>query len=434
MSNYVRTPPVLNKSFTSGTFFTQGIPNNTDLDNDKHFFTSLFTSNIGTSNSVFVHQKPLVEITPAQLSSGSLTSNSMIPSSNYNVIKVDIKNKGEKDDPTYTSNILLNIHYSLTPNLGDATTKYSTIIQGGTNFYRNYPIENQYFGVSIKNLDPANEAIFEGKVTLSKYTQYSVPSQIKDPINRFSLSNVVRDGNNFTDDVLLNRVEDVFQTARIGTCDNILATRQTLWNNGTAFNFTSNTSTDVVVKSFSPSDTGLVSISGKDEFDQKKEDIITLAGTSNVFAINSYKVIDNILCLGDFNNEGKVIVSRLTNGEVMNVMDPEAGRSTSLIYVVPDDTNAVVRTLNINGRSSLNTKTKFKLYKVVNNLRNVLVYQNDIRDDMININIPIEIKLVAGETIYAELTSLNIGGVLGDSVYDAKLNIFEYNDSNSSIL
>ena len=53
---------------------------------------------------------------------------------------------------------------------------------------------------------------------------------------------------------------------------------------------------------------------------------------------------------------------------------------------------------------------------------------------MININIPIEIKLVAGETIYAELTSINIGGVLGDSTYDAKLNIFEYNDSSSSIL
>ncbi len=432
MSNYVRTPPAVNKSFISGTYFNQGIPNNTELDNDKHFYTSLFTSNIGTSNTSFVHQKPIIQYTPEQLS-GSLTSNSMIPSSNYNVIKVDIKNKG-RDDPDYRSNILLNIHYSLTPTLEDATTKYSTIIEGGSNFYRNYPIENQYFGVSIKNLDPANDAVFDGKITLSKFTQYSVPSQIKDPINRFSLSNVVRQGNDFTDDVLLDRVEDVFQTARIGTCDNILATRQTLWNNGSAFNFTSNTATDVVLKSFSPSDTGQVIITGKDEFENKVEDILTLAGTSNVFAINSYKVVDDLVCIGDFNNQGKVIVSRLTDGEVMNVMDAEAGRSTSLIYVVPDDTKSIVRTLNINGRSSLNTKTKFKLYKVVDNLRNVLVYQNDIRDDMININIPIEIMLIAGETIYAELTSLNIGGGLGDSVYDAKLNIFEYNVSGSSIL
>lgn len=433
MSNYVRTAPSINKSFTSGTYFNQGIPNNTDLSNDKHFYTSLFTSNIGTSNTSFVHQKPQIQYTPDQLS-GSLTSNAMIPSSNYNVIKIDIKNKGEWNQNDYGSNILLNVHYSLTPSLADATTKYSTIIQGGTNFYRNYPIENQYFGVSIKNLDPANEAVLDGKITLSKYTQFDVPSQIKDPINRFSLSNINRNANNFSDDVLLNRVEDVFQTARIGTCDNILATRQTLWNNGTAFNFTSNTATDVVLKSFSPSDTGQVSITGKDEFENKVEDIVTLAGTSNVFAVNNYKVIDEIVCLGDFNNQGKVIVSRLTDGEVMNVMDAEAGRSTSLIYVVPDDTKAILRTLNINGRSSLNTQTKFKLYKVVDNLRNVLIYQNDIRDDMININIPIEIMLDAGETVYAELTSLNVGGGLGDSVYDAKLNIFEYNESSSSIL
>jgi hypothetical protein len=432
MSNYVRTPPTLNKSFTSGTYFTQGIPNNTDLDNDKHFYTSTFTSNIGTSNTVFVHQLPQIQYTPSGLS-GSLTSNAMIPSSNYNVIKVDLKNKGEWNETNYGSNIQVNIHYSLTPNLGDATTKYSTIVQGGNNFYRNYPIENQFFGVSIKNLDPARPAVLNGKITLSKYTQFSVQSQIKDPINRFSLSNVDRNANNFSDDVLLGRVEDVFQTARIGTCDNILATRQTVWNNASAFNFTSNTATDVVIKSFSPSDTGLVSISGKDEFNQKKEDVIQLAGTSNAFAINNYKVVDNILCLGDFNNQGKVIASRLNNGEVLNVMDAEAGRSTSLIYVVPDDTKAILRTLNINGRSSLNTKTKFKLYKVVNNLRNVLIYQNDIRDDMININIPIEIMLDAGETVYGELTSLNVGGALGDSVYDAKLNIFEYNIDRDSI-
>ena len=420
----------INKTLTSGSYPTQGLQGHTSVNGNHHFLQSIFTSNIGMSNTCVILQTAPVEQYTQQnwdnIQNGLeyYTSNGMTPCSEFNVIKVDFRPK---------TNVKLNIHYAENGKLNDATIRYSTIIDANENFYRNYPVENQFFSVSIKNLSEDLPSIVSGSVSLSQYTQYSAPSQIKDSSNRFSLATRVRNGNDYNDDVILDRLQDVVQVDRLGVVDSIVALEQTIFNNDSHFNFTSNISTDIVAFSSSNFDTGSIIITGKSQEDTKITDIIELNGTSIVFGINNYKMIDNITTLDNFNNDGKITIARISNGEVMNVMDADAGRSTSLIYLCPDNTNSVCKSLNINGRSGLNTQTLLKLYKVVNNLRKQLVYQNNIKDGIINENIDIDIKLNSGEVLYGVLNSSNKTSNSGTSQYACKLNLIEYSINTEAI-
>jgi len=422
-------PPLIgNKSLLSGTYPVQSIGRQSSLQYETGaVITNVgnFTSNIGTAN-IGVPLNGNVEYTATSLF--NTTSNIMCPTTNFNIIKLDI------DNSTGDTDIILDVYYSTENNFSKSKKRYTTIIERGELFYRNYPVENTYFNFTCRNPDEANRAKFKGRCSLSRYTQFNTPTQINDKIDRFTLGDVARVANNYEDDILIGRVQDVVKTDRLGITDSITQTKMTLWNNPSAFNFTSNSTTDIVARSDSATDLMDILISGKDSLDKKVTETITLNGTSNVSGFLSYKVVDDMVVTTNGTNTGNVVIARSTNGEVMNYMNANAGRSTSMIYTCPENTVAIIREFSLNGFTTLNTESKVKLYKVEDNKRSIQVYQNNTRDAQIIENQHLEISLNAGETLYGEIDSSQVTSNLGDSFFSSRLNVLEYSLSTEKII
>ena len=270
-------PPLIqNKSLSSGTYPVQSIGRQSTLQYETAAVIAKvgnFTSNIGTAN-IGVPLNGNVEYTAASLF--NTTSNIMVPTTNFNIIKLDI------DNSTGDTDIILDVYYSTENNFRQSKKRYTTIIERGELFYRNYPVENTYFNFTCRNPDEANRAKFKGRCSPSRYTQFNTPTQLNDKIDRFTLGDVARVANNYEDDILIGRVQDVVKSDRLGITDSITQTKMTLWNNPSAFNFTSNSTTDIVARSDSATDLMDILISGKDSLDKKVTETITLNGTSNV--------------------------------------------------------------------------------------------------------------------------------------------------------
>ncbi len=416
-SNFVQNTPLIARQFMSGGLIPQGDGIRSNMENVFNIRGGEFTSNIGTSNTIFPIQRFEVATTD---SSASYSSNAMLSTNQFNIIKADIHNKGNQ-------NIKLNIHYSQKNSLQDSKIKYSTVIGAGETFYRNYPVENDYFAFSIDNLGESF-SITDGLVSLSKYTQYNAPSQIVDTVGRYALADNSRILNNFYDDIHLGRQGDARITDRIGVVSGLSNSfYQNITNVVGLFNYTANIARPIVVRSSSNTDTGTVTIRGKNQFSKIVEEDITLAGTSNAFAIEEYTMIDDIRC-NDFENYGDLIVAGRDDGVIYNFADTGAGRSTTLSYIAPHDGRTILKTLRIDGVLSLETNTDIEIYKLSNTYSSLL-YKNNSNDGVLNDVIELDTILNEGEAVYGVLSSSNI---TSDTRISTLLKVVEYNTADQN--
>jgi len=416
-SNFIQFQPPKSKALQSGNFLSQGIGIKSNINDNASFNGNKFNIELFSSNVAYPFNFGTQTVGVAT-DYANFASNSMVASADFNIIKTSIDNYGEGD-------IKLRVLYNHEQNIKTSVERYSTTIKAGEIFYRNYPVENEYFSMSIENTTQANTRV-KGKVTLSKFTQFNAPAQVEDTINRFSLAGLTRETNEYRDDILIDRIEDVTKATRLGVVDTIQSLEQTIYNAGDSFNFTSNTAQDLVVRSTEASDSGKeVLITGLGLGDTTSSNKITLAGTSNAFSLTSFKWIDNMTMV-DSNNTGKLTCASLASGEVFNVMDAEAGRSTSLIYGCPTNKKSVLKDIKINGRSGLECATKVELYKVKNNLYKTLLYKNNAVDSELNNYVSLNEGLTAGDVVYGTLTSANTASALGDSAVSVLMNVYEY--------
>tara|TARA_R110000744_G_scaffold71533_5_gene144193 strand:+ start:2033 stop:3304 length:1272 start_codon:yes stop_codon:yes gene_type:complete len=419
-SNFIQFQPPKSKALQSGSFLNQGIGIKSNINDNASFNGNTFNTSILGSNVAYPFNFG-VQTVGVATDYANFGSNSMVASGDFNIIKTSINNYG-------AGNIKLRVLYNHDQNIKTSVERYSTTIKAGELFYRNYPVENEYFSMSIENTEQAGSTgtSVKGKVTLSKFTQFNAPAQVEDTINRFALADLSRATNEFKDDILIDRIEDINKATRLGIVDTIQSLEQTIYNEGQAFNFTSNTSQDVVIRSTEASDSGKdVLITGLGIGDTTATDRVTLTGTSNAFSVSSFKWIDNMTMV-DSNNSGKLTCASVATGEVYNVMDADAGRSTSLIYGCPTNKKSVLKDIKINGRSGLECATKINLYKVKNNLYKTLLYKNNAVDSELNNYIKINEGLSAGDLVYGTLTSANTASALGDSAVSVLMNVYEY--------
>lgn len=420
MSNFVQIQPLKSRRLQSGNFLSQGIGMKSNINDNASFNGHIFNTELVSSNVAYPFN---FGVQTAGLSTDykNFSSNSMIASADFNVIKMSIDNYGLSD-------IKIRVLYNHEQNIKTSVARYSTTIKSGELFYRNYPVENEFFSLSIQNTGGlgSDKTNVKGKVTLSKFTQFNAPAQVEDTINRYSLTNLSRPTNDFNHDVLVDRIEGITKATRLGVVNSIQSLEQTIYNEGHSFDFTSNTAQDVVIRSTSASDSGKeVLITGLGIGDTTVTDRITLTGTSNAFAVTSFKWIDNLTMI-DSNNTGKLTCASLSNGDVFNIMDTNAGRSTSLIYGCPTGKKSVLKDIKINGRSGLECDTKVELYKVKNNLYKTLLYRNNARDSELNNYVRLNEGLDAGDLVYGHLTSSNTASALGDSSVSVLMNVYEY--------
>ncbi len=421
-SNFVKISPKIKPSLQSGSFFPNNNASKASNINNQ-VLVGNFDTTVNSGNITYPFNND-VQIFNTQTDFVGFSSNSMFDSGNYNVIKTQILNNSP-------DTINLHVRYCNDNDVTKSQLKYTTTIDPEELFYRNIPVRNQYFQIAVEGVSDSGEATgnIQGELTLSRYTQMNIPTQIDEKVTSNDMAMNDRSINSFNDDVVLGRRSDVHKATRLGISDSITALEKTVWNANGLFNFTSNTATDLVLRSTSALDTGIdIVITGVDFADKIATDRITLAGTSNAFAITSFKVITDMRMV-DETNVGVIKCASLTNN-TFNYMDAGAGRSTSLIYMSPDKRSAVVQSLNISGRTTLNTDTHLELYKIENLNKKTLLYKDNRTDCELNNTVELNEPLTGTDIIYGVLKSSNVGIVgFGDSPYSCLLNVFEYDDN-----
>jgi hypothetical protein len=435
-SNYTKVAPNIKKSLISGTSFSQGSFPKSNLNNNSGFRFSDFTSNIGSSNTCF----PLNHNFQTALVGDYSSSNLMIPSDEFNVIKVDISTQNT------IQNTRLDVFYGHNQSLDNSSIRYSTIIQSGSNFYRNYPVENKFFSISLKNLDDSAEGSSEvkGSVTLSKYTQYNAPVQMSDQIDRFTMGTLERQANDFNFDIINGRISDVKKVERIGEMpSNYGNPEQIVWGIDAFNNFAlSEDFRPLVLRSegVSPNNGNKqVIIEGIATGDIFVTELVTLApGTSNAFTISEYKFVGNMYFQDGGENEAdNLVAADRDTGTIYNYIDGSSTTSTSLLYTCPSETSAIIHDINLNGRTNLVNGSYFNLSKVnYSSNSRTNIYQNRTIDDSLNTVIPLNYKLEAGDCLIGSM----LGGTTsntesqGDTTIFSRLNIYEFSNSDSKVI
>ncbi len=438
MSKFVASAPKLPKSFQSGQFLG-GTLNKPNIDNlVGGFGGSTFTSNIIGSQTIYPFLNNEVSTTEGVYT--AFTSNAMINTDNFNIIKLDLGSVGDYK-------VKVSALYSHTNDIRDSYIKYSTIIEANQPFYRNYPVENNFFQLALTKVEGGDDThqIIKGDINLTKFTEFNTPSQLSDTINRFNMSLINRQGNEYIDDVLIGRLDDVKKTSRVGICDSITVLKQNVWNFNGNEDFSNLTNTACVIRSSSVSDIGLkVRVKGwsGDVSTQLEEEIVELDGTSNIGIITEFKAISDMRILGAdqtagvYTNTGEVEIYRFGTNELLSQMEKGYGRQSSLQYICPPSYKSVIKQLQVNGRTAYNLESKLSLYRVEGEYGNKeLIYQNNMFDSEINNEVNLDIGLNPLDIVYGVIDSSNIGiPDMGDSQYSIRMNIIEYPTKTNSIL
>ena len=438
-SNYTKVAPSIKKSLISGTSFNQGSKPRTNLNDNYQFESSIFTSNIGSSNICYPFNYNFETNSYTDFDFGG-TSNAMIPSGDFNVIKVDLSTKQTTKDTK------LVIRYGHNNLIKDSTIRYSTIISPDTNFYRNYPIENEFFSLSLQNLDDTldQRSLINGRVSLAKYTQYNAPVQVSDEIDRFTMGTLVRKGNDYDNDVVLDRITDVKKVERIGIMPSDGGSAEhIIWGEAGRYNSFafSQDFRPLVLRSeggdFLNDNNKIVVIEGIATGNVFVTEDVTLAASSNAFTVGEYKFVGNMF-MKDKGLEGNyVICADKDTGIAYNIME-KSDRTTSMLYTVPDETDAIIKDVSVNGRTNLVNGSRFNLKRLnFTSNTSTTIYQNITTDSDINTTVPLNFKLNPGDCVVGEMIDGNgTSNIIRDGITSivSRMNIYEFSNSTDKVI
>ena len=456
----ISNPKYRSKSLQSGQYIVQGNGEGGFVDYNHNVNKySNFNFQVNTTNTYYPLNNAMVETGSTadinksfgegffgQTKDIAQTSNTMFKSGSYNVIKVELNTTKTPNEQA------INIFYSNDGEFKDAYRKYRTVVPSNSHFYRNYPIENDYFNIGIENLsnEDSNPADLSGKVSLSQYTQYNAPSQTQDLIDRYFFTDASRNVNDFVDDVVLStdqdgefkRFADIKPVSVLGITSSITNTDMINWDVNGSFEMTSNTFSDMVLVSDSNSDLNAkFLVDGTGINGVRVQETITCSGTSNTIGTLQYNFIDTIDYLEGGNgnkNVGNISVNRLTDGETLCFSQANSGRSTSLLRVMNEKECGVLKSISLSGRSGLLQKSKYELYHVRRDsdgsFKQKLIFHHFIQDGEVNQVFPLEIQLNPFDRLVGKIVSDATGSLLtGDSNFNAKVDIHIYNVNPSSV-
>lgn len=374
------------------------------------------------------------------------TSNAMFKSGSYNVIKVELNTTKTDNEQA------INVFYSNDGDFKNAVRKYRTVVPSNYHFYRNFPIENEYFNIGIENLTNVDSTTVDlsGKISLSKYTQYTAPAQSQDLIDRYFFTDASRLTNNFTDDVVLStdqdgefkRLADVKPLSVLGITSTISNTSMTNWDATGEFSMTSNTFSDIALVSDDAGDLNArFTVSGTGLNGKRQTETIICSGTSNTVGLLQYNFVDTIDYIdggGGSANVDDIFVNRLTNGETLCYSKDGSGRSTSLLHVMDEKESGVLKSISLSGRSGLLQRSRYELYKVTRatngDFHQELVFYHYIIDGEVNQVFPLDIQLNPFDRLVGRVRSAATGNFLtGDSMFNAKVDIHIYNVKPESV-
>lgn len=324
-----------------------------------------------------------------------------IPTSNFNVIKVSVDTLHSNNElETYLTLNVKQGHYQ-----EKLSTTYSTPIITGTNFYRNYPVENEFFNIEFENQYQSNIHA-NVSVELSRYTQFNPPTQLQDKVSWKELGNLNREGSNFNEDVALGQFDGVRQIDVFGFVENANTDRM-VCPIDVQPNL-SNVYAEVYAVSDSNLDTGEIFIEGDTDIslDGRISDGITLFGTSNsTISINRFRSLDSVRI--PFTNTGNVSIYHNGTTNALSYVPSGYARQTNALFYVSTRSEVIIEEVAIESLAVLQDG-ELRISQYDNSTFKKVLWSTKISDGHQSIIWTPNVKVDKENTVYAEIVNVTL--------------------------
>jgi len=348
-----------------------------------------------------------------------------ISTSNFNVIGVSVDTNIVNGNgfPINNDNDIIFLDVLQGQNKSDMVVSYSTPILPNNVFYRNYPVKNNLCNIRFRNEKSSNVHV-SYDISLSKFTQFNPPSQLGDDVEFAEMSNLIRSGNDFYDDVSREQFENAKIINRFGYLkDNVNSTQ--IISPILLEENTSNTFAEVFGISDSASDVFNMDISGEtDLFNLGRiNNRITLLGTSNsTISINRYKYIDTVDLLGN-NNTGNISIYKTGTLDAVAYIPKGFANVSSPIYYINKIEEGVLKEVKLNGSVKIqNGSVQVRLAQ--GSSVKTIWSSGIINSDVKNVWKP-DYKIPSNSTIYAIVEDIDTT-IYADERIDISMKILKY--------
>tara|TARA_R110002110_G_scaffold55132_2_gene157530 strand:+ start:318 stop:1550 length:1233 start_codon:yes stop_codon:yes gene_type:complete len=291
------------------------------------------------------------------LYNSSLTSNTMIDCNEVNIINLSLN----RSDTDYEYGFPIGVYYNESNDVDTAELVYQTEAEGGSLFFNQFPKRNRYIQFRALTASMTANVKIEGQVELSKYTQFTTNSQIRDTIDINAQANLSRIVNDYTLDLISEKLKGQFLNNRNGFMskyptsagETIIGSGEinepTLWS--------SLLTEQVNVKSDFAGDNAGLSIAGIDNNGNSVQEFVTLNGTSNVLTSKSFMSVDYAGILSNNTIVGNVSVNTATTGQLLNTIGQNRRQFSNVLINIPAGNLGLAKTLRINSLIDLRGAT-----------------------------------------------------------------------------
>ena len=412
-SRYFSAYPTINPSYLSGGTNRQ--------DGDSYTFNDIVRPNKNALKSNVIVQ-PNIDYDVFKNYNDDLEP---ISTGNFNVIgiSVDTNIVDSNGVPLNNDTDIIFLDVLQGHNKSDMAVSYTTPIDSNSVFYRNYPVRNNYCNVRFRNNKVSNVHI-NHEVTLSKFTQFNPPSQLGDNVKFAEMSDLIRNGNNFYDDVSREQFENAKIINRFGYLKDNVNSKQIISPILLEEN-TSNTFVEVFGVSDSVLDNFEMEISGETDILNigRINNAIELFGTSNsTVSINRYKYIDTVDLLGN-TNTGNVSIYKTGTLDAVAYIPKGYGNVSSPIYYINKIEEGVLKEVRLNGSVKIqNGSVQVRLAKG-SDIQTI--WTSGIIDGLVNNVWYPDFKIPSNSTVYAIVEDIDTT-IYSDERIDLSMKILKY--------
>ena len=412
-SKYFSAYPTINPGYLSGGTNRQ--------DGDSYSFNDIVSPNKNALKSNVIVQ-PNIDYHVFKKYNDILDP---ISTSNFNVIGVSVDTNIVDSSGTPLNNdtdiIFLDVLQGHHKN--NMAVSYTTPIESNSVFFKNYPVRNNYCNIRFRNNKVSNVHV-NHEVTLSKFTQFNPPSQLGDNVKFAEMSDLIRQGNNFYDDVSREQFENAKIINRFGYIKDNVNSKQIISPILLEEN-TSNTFVEVFGISDSVFDNFEIKISGEtDVFNIGRiNNVIQLFGTYNsTISINRYKYIDTVDLLGN-TNTGNVSIYKTGTLDAVAYIPKGYGNISSPIYYINKIEEGVLKEIRLNGISKIqNGSVQVRLAQ---GSEIKTIWTSGIMDGEVNRVWKPDYKIPSNSTVYALVEDLDTT-VYSNERIDLSMKILKY--------
>jgi hypothetical protein len=343
-NRYFSAYPTLNPGYLSG--------GTTRTDNGSYTFQDVVVPNTQGSSSNIVIQPNIDSL----VFTDKRGNGAAITTDNFNIIKVscdtDLRPIDSDGLPKRINDDNLTMFMDILQGHSEdnLAVSYTTPINTQEVFYRNYPVNNNFFNVRFRNEQSSNIHI-SYEVSLSKFTQFTPPSQLGDKVAFAEMTNLNRNANTFYDDVSRGKFGNAEIINSFGYCEKNISNTQILSPVYIQEN-TANTFTQVTGVSDSVADGFEIQVSGQTNFLNlgRISNGIEINGTSpGTISLNPFRYIDTVDFPDGVTNTGNISIYRNGTTDLVAYIPQGFRNVSSPMYYINRFEEGVLKEVKLTG-------------------------------------------------------------------------------------